>query len=197
LQALDADAPVLAFEILVDAVPVPRAKATRAKPPLELSDLMPLSRDFAFVVEESVPAAEIVRAAIAAERGLIEDVLVFDLYRGPGAPEGKKSLAIEVTLQPREKTLTDAEIDAVSRKIIAAVTKATGASLRVETTLLIAGEANRVLVQKSPTTFPSASMSMAFAAGVFGRPGIVMMSPQIITMNSAPAESRTSRILTT
>jgi phenylalanyl-tRNA synthetase beta chain len=130
LQALDADAPVLAFEILVDAVPAPRAKATRAKPPLELSDLMPLSRDFAFVVEEAVPAAEIVRAAIAAERGLIEDVSVFDLYRGPGVPEGKKSLAIEVTLQPREKTLTDAEIDAVSRKVIAAVTKATGASLR-------------------------------------------------------------------
>jgi phenylalanyl-tRNA synthetase beta chain len=130
LQALDADAPVLAFEILIDAVPAPRTKATRAKPPLELSDLMPLSRDFAFVVEEAVPAAEIVRAAIAAERGLIEDVSVFDLYRGPGVPEGKKSLAIEVTLQPREKTLTDAEIDAVSRKIIAAVTKATGASLR-------------------------------------------------------------------
>jgi phenylalanyl-tRNA synthetase beta chain len=130
LAALDADAPVLAFEILVDAIPAPRAKATRAKPPLELSDLMPLSRDFAFIVEERVPAADIVRAAIGAERVLISDVSVFDLYRGPGVPDGKKSLAIEVTLQPKEKTLTDSEIEIVSRKIVSAVTKATGATLR-------------------------------------------------------------------
>jgi phenylalanyl-tRNA synthetase beta chain len=130
LAALDAEAPVLAFEILVDAIPAPRARATRAKPPLELSDLMPLSRDFAFIVEERVPAADIVRAAIGAERMLISDVSVFDLYRGPGVPDGKKSLAIEVTLQPKEKTLTDSEIEIVSRKIVSAVTKATGATLR-------------------------------------------------------------------
>jgi phenylalanyl-tRNA synthetase beta chain len=130
LQALGADAPLLAFEILVDMIPAPRNKATRARPPLELSTLMPVTRDFAFVVEENVPAADIVRAAIGAERALIVDVSVFDLYRGPSLPEGKKSLAIEVKLQAWDKTLTDAELETVSGKIVRAVNKATGAVLR-------------------------------------------------------------------
>ena len=91
---------------------------------------MPLSRDFAFIVEERVAAADLVRAALGADKGLISDVALFDVYRGQGVPEGKKSLAIEVTLEPREKTLTDAEIDAVSQKIVASVMKATGGALR-------------------------------------------------------------------
>lgn len=130
LTALKVEAPVLAFEILVDALPAPRAKPTRAKPPLEKLDLMPLTRDFAFIVEDRVAAGDLVRAAIGAEKALIADVTLFDVYRGPGVPEGKKSLAIEVTLQPRDKTLTDADIEAVSHKLVGAVAKATGATLR-------------------------------------------------------------------
>ncbi len=130
LSVLEAEGPVLAFEIEVDALPAPRAKATRAKPPLDLSALMPLTRDFAFVVEEKIAAADLVRAAANADKTLITDVALFDVYRGQGVEEGKKSLAIEVTLQPREKTLTDADIEAVSQRIVAQVLKATGGTLR-------------------------------------------------------------------
>jgi phenylalanyl-tRNA synthetase beta chain len=130
LGALGVDAPVLAFEIFIDAVPAPRAKATRARPALDLNALMPLTRDFAFIVAESVKAADLVRAAIGADRALIADVALFDVYRGPGVPDGKKSLAIEVTLQPREKTLTESDIEAVSARIIQAAVAATGAQLR-------------------------------------------------------------------
>jgi phenylalanyl-tRNA synthetase beta chain len=108
LTALDVEAPALAFEILIDAIPAPRAKSGRAKPPLEKLDLMPLSRDFAFIVDDAVKAADLVRAAFGADKPLIADVALFDVYRGERMAAGKKSLAIEVTLQPREKTLTDA-----------------------------------------------------------------------------------------
>jgi phenylalanyl-tRNA synthetase beta chain len=121
---------VLAFEIHVDAIPAPRAKATRAKPALDMNALQPLTRDFAFIVEEKVRAADLVRAAMGAERALIADVSLFDVYRGPGVPEGKKSLAIEVTLQPKDKTLTESEIEAASARIIAAAAQATGGQLR-------------------------------------------------------------------
>ncbi len=130
LAGLGVDGPALAFEVMVDLLPPPRAKATREKPALEKLDLMPLSRDFAFVVDEKIPAADLVRAAYGADKQLIADVALFDVYRGQGVGEGKKSLAIEVTLQPREKTLADADIEAVSAKIVGAVTKATGGSLR-------------------------------------------------------------------
>ncbi len=88
---------------------------------------MPLTRDFAFVVDEKVEAEKLVKAARGADKALIGDVAVFDVYRLEG---GKTSLAIEVTLQPREKTLTEAEIEAVSQKIVQAVNKATGGTLR-------------------------------------------------------------------
>jgi phenylalanyl-tRNA synthetase beta chain len=130
LQALDVEAPALAFEIFLDALPPPRTKASRAKPPLEKLDQMPLSRDFAFVVDDCVRASDLTRAAFAADKALITDVNLFDLYRGERVAQGKKSLAIEVTLQPRDKTLTDADIEAVSAKIVSAVMKATGGTLR-------------------------------------------------------------------
>lgn len=130
LAGLDVEGPALAFEIWLDALPAPKAKSGHARPPFEKLDLMPLTRDFAFVAEERVAAADLVRAAFGADKQLIVDVNLFDVYRGPGVPEGKKSLAVEVTLQPREKTLTDAEIEAVSARIVAAVQKATGATLR-------------------------------------------------------------------
>jgi phenylalanyl-tRNA synthetase beta chain len=130
LTALGASGPMLAFEIQVDALAPPRTRATRAKPALELNDLMPLTRDFAFVMDEATPAADLVRAAFGADKQLIADVALFDVYRGEGVGAGKKSLAVEVTLQPREQTLTEAEIEAVSQRIASAVAKATGATLR-------------------------------------------------------------------
>jgi len=105
-------------------------RVTRTKPKLDLSEFMPVQRDFAFLVDRSVKAADIVKAATAGERALVSDVGVFDVYEGKGIPEGKKSVAISVTLQPREKTLTEADIDAAAGKIIAEVAKKTGASLR-------------------------------------------------------------------
>ena len=87
-------------------------------------------RDFAFLLDADVTAADVVRAALGADRALIANVVVFDVFTGTGVPQGKKSLAIEVTLQPREKTLTDAEIEDVATKIVAAVQKATGGELR-------------------------------------------------------------------
>ena len=130
LKSLDVEAPVLAFEIFIDALAQPRAKATRAKAPLEKLDLMPLTRDFAFIVDDATPAGDLVRAAFGADKQLISDVSLFDVYRGERMTAGKKSLAIEVTLQPREKTLTDADIEAASARIVSAVMKATGATLR-------------------------------------------------------------------
>ena len=112
------------------ASPSRRAKATRAKPALELSPFQPVERDFAFVVDRNVKAADIVRAAQSADRKLIAGVSVFDLYEGKGIEPGKKSIAIAVTLQPRDKTMTDAEIEALAAKIVAEVSKRTGGVLR-------------------------------------------------------------------
>ena len=130
--AKDADlkGPVAAFEVFLDAPPPPKARPTKARPPLKLSAFQPVERDFAFLVDESVPAEQLVRAARNADKGLISGARVFDLYAGKGVPEGKKSIAIAVTLQPVERTLTDAEIEAVSTRIVAQVAKATGAQLR-------------------------------------------------------------------
>jgi phenylalanyl-tRNA synthetase beta chain len=130
LEALDAEGPLAAFEIVLDELPPPKAKPTKTKPKLELSELMPLDRDFAFLVDRAVRAGDIVKAAQGADRALIANVAVFDVYEGTGIPADMKSIAIAVTLQPREKTLTEAEIDAISAKIIAEVGKKTGAVLR-------------------------------------------------------------------
>jgi phenylalanyl-tRNA synthetase beta chain len=97
---------------------------------LELSPFQPVTRDFAFVVDRAVKAADIVRAAQNVDRKLITNVNVFDVYEGQGIEPGKKSIAIAVTLQPREKTMTDQEIDAVAARIVAEVGKRTGGVLR-------------------------------------------------------------------
>jgi phenylalanyl-tRNA synthetase beta chain len=129
LKALDADAPMLAFEIVLDAVPEPRGARSKARGPARLANLMPLTRDFAFVVEDGKAVGDLVRAIAGADKALIADVSVFDVYRGAGVPEGMKSVALEVTLQPVEATLTEAEIEALSAKVVAAGAKA-GATLR-------------------------------------------------------------------
>ncbi|MEQ1768601.1 MAG: phenylalanine--tRNA ligase subunit beta [Devosia sp.] len=127
---LDLPGPVVAVELDLDAIPEPRSKGGKSKPALKLSDLMPVSRDFAFLVDRDVTAAVLLRAARNADKALIAGVTLFDLFEGKGVPEGKKSVAIAVTLQPTEKTLTDEDIEKVSTAIVAAVGKATGGTLR-------------------------------------------------------------------
>jgi phenylalanyl-tRNA synthetase beta chain len=130
LKALRVDGPVIALELNLDALPIPKAKAGKTKPKLDKADLTPIRRDFAFVVDEKIPAGDIVRMAGKADPKLIAAVKVFDVYRGPGVGEGKKSVAVEVTIQPRGEALKDAEIDAIAAGVVASVSKATGAVLR-------------------------------------------------------------------
>jgi phenylalanyl-tRNA synthetase beta chain len=130
LEMLRAAGPLVAFEVILDRIPEAKRRPTRAKPVLELSPFQPVSRDFAFIVDRSVKAGDIVRAAQVADKKLVTEVTVFDIYEGKGIDEGKKSVAIAVTIQPREKTLTDQEIDAVAATIIAEVNKKTGGVLR-------------------------------------------------------------------
>jgi phenylalanyl-tRNA synthetase beta chain len=126
----DLKGPVVAFEVFLDAPPLPKAKPTKARPKLVLSAFQPLERDFAFIVDSDVDADRLVRAARNADKALVTAARVFDVYTGKGVPAGKKSIALTVTLQPVERTLTDAEIEAASAKIVAQVAKATGATLR-------------------------------------------------------------------
>jgi phenylalanyl-tRNA synthetase beta chain len=130
IAALDLKGPVAGFEIFLDAIPEAKSRGGKARAKLDASDLMPVERDFAFVVDAKIAAQDVVKAARSADRQLIERVDVFDVYEGKGVPEGRKSLAIAVKLQPKERTLTDAEIEAVAQKIVTAVTKATGGTLR-------------------------------------------------------------------
>jgi phenylalanyl-tRNA synthetase beta chain len=127
LAALDLPGPLVAFELDLDAVGDPKR---RRKAPPDLPAFQPVRRDFAFLADATVTADALIRAARGADRGLIAGVVLFDRYQGERLPEGKLSLAIEVTFQPRERTLTDAEIEAACQKVVAAVTKATGATLR-------------------------------------------------------------------
>jgi len=130
LEALDVSGPLVGFEILLDAIPVPRARPTKTKPPLELVPYQPVTRDFAFVVDRKVEAAKLVKAAQGADKALISSVSVFDVFEGAALGADKKSIAIEVTLRPTQKTLTDEEIEAVAAKIVAQVGKATQGVLR-------------------------------------------------------------------
>jgi phenylalanyl-tRNA synthetase beta chain len=129
LRALDVAGPVAAFEVFLQALP-PQKKKGLARAPLVAADLLPVRRDFAFVLDAQVPAGDVVKAALAADKKLIAGATVFDLFEAESLGAGKKSLALEVTLQPTEKTLTDEEIEAVSTRVIAAVGKATGGAIR-------------------------------------------------------------------
>jgi phenylalanyl-tRNA synthetase beta chain len=130
LQVLRADGPLMGFEVILDRIPQGKQRPTRAKPSLELSAFQPVSRDFAFIVDRGTKAGDIVRATQGVDKKLITDVSVFDVYEGKGIEEGKKSIAIAVTMQPREKTMTDEEIEAVAAKIVAEVARKTGGMLR-------------------------------------------------------------------
>ena len=128
IETFDLRSPLAAFEVFLDAVPEPRA--ARPKPALQLSVFQPIERDFAFVVDRELPAEALLRAARGVDRKLVAEIRLFDVYEGAGLPSGKKSLAITIVLQPRERTLTDAEIEAFSRRLVAQVEKATGGTLR-------------------------------------------------------------------
>ena len=130
LRALDVKGPLVAFEMHLDALPPPKHRPTRVKPKLVLSAFQPVTRDFAFIVDRAVAAGDLQKTAQNADRALIADVSVFDLYEGPGVEAGRKSVALAVTLQPVEKTLTEAEIEAVGAKIVAEMAKRHGAALR-------------------------------------------------------------------
>lgn len=130
LEVLDASGPLAGFEVFIDAVPESKAKPTRTKPKLELSPFQAVSRDFAFVVDKSVEAASITKAALAADKKLVTSVNVFDIFEGASLGEGKKSVAIEVDIQPIDKTLTDEDFEALSKRIIENVAKQTGGVLR-------------------------------------------------------------------
>jgi phenylalanyl-tRNA synthetase beta chain len=118
------------FEVYLDAIPEPRAKKTRTRAALDASDLQRVERDFAFVVDQGVTAGDLVSAVQGADKAHIRRVGVFDVFEGEGLEEGKKSIAITVLLEPTERTYTDADIEAISGRIVAAAAKATGARLR-------------------------------------------------------------------
>jgi len=127
LSGLDLEGPAAAFEVFLDRIPEPKRRK-RAAP--DLPPYQPVRRDFAFLVPDEVAADAVLRAARGAERNLIASVSLFDVYEGDTLPPGQKSVGVEVVLQPRERTLTDAEIEAASAKVVAAVGKATGGTLR-------------------------------------------------------------------
>jgi len=133
LKALDVKGPAVAFTVHLANVPLPKVK-TPTRPALEISDLQAVERDFAFVVDNRVEALALVNAAQGADKALVERVTVFDEFKGERAEAqmgpGKKSIALTVRLQPKGKTLTDAEIEAVAAKIVEKVGKATGGTLR-------------------------------------------------------------------
>jgi len=129
LGAFDLKVPAAAFEIFLDALPEAKQKG-KARPLFAPSPYQAIERDFAFVVKRDVAAGDIVKAVKLAERTLIDSVSIFDVYEGKGVPEGMKSVAVAVRIQPKDKTLTDAEIEAVAAAIVAQVSKATGATLR-------------------------------------------------------------------
>ncbi|TNC74099.1 phenylalanine--tRNA ligase subunit beta [Rubellimicrobium roseum] len=129
LKALDVKGPAVAFVLWPDAIPQPRS-AGRARPRLETSDFQAVERDFAFVVDAKVEAQALVQAALGADKALITEVRVFDAFQGGSLPEGRKSLALTVRLQPKAATLTEVEIEQVSARIVDKVSKATGATLR-------------------------------------------------------------------
>jgi phenylalanyl-tRNA synthetase beta chain len=130
LKALDAKGPMVVCEIILDQLPLPKFRPTKVKTKLALHAIQPVERDFAFVVGNHVHAGDVIKAVQNAERKLITQTRLFDVYQGANVPEGHKSLAVSVTLQPVDKTLTEAEIEAVSAKIMSDVSQKTGAVLR-------------------------------------------------------------------
>ncbi len=130
LKAFDIEAPVVAFRFDLEALPRPKAKPGRTRPPLEAWPFPPSDRDFAFLVDAGLAAEELLRAIRGADRKLVRAVHLFDVYRGPGIPEGRKSLAVRVRLQAPDRTLSESEIERVAQRIVEAAMRSCGAELR-------------------------------------------------------------------
>ena len=205
LEALDAEGPLMAFEVILERIPDAKAKPTRAKPALDLPAFQPVTRDFAFVVDAKVKAGDIVRAAQNVDRKLITGVTVFDVYEGKGIEPGKKSIAIAVTLQPREKTMTDEEIDATGKKIVAEVSKRTGGVLRgypspLQVRAVAASAASRrvgFFSSSSPTrpcyARPPSRKRGSDSRSVYANPSRSIVSPTVTSMrrdNIGPATTQ-------
>ncbi len=129
LKALDVDGPVVGFEVYLDRVPAPK-KTGAAKGALVVSKLQSVERDFAFLMDRDAKVADLVRAVQGADKAFIADVGIFDVYEGKGVPEGQKSIAVSVLLEPKDETFTEKDIEAISAKVCAAAEKAVGAVLR-------------------------------------------------------------------
>lgn len=130
LEELDIKGPVCAFEVFLENIPAPKKKGGAARPLLELAALQPVQRDFAFIVDQDTAAEDLIRAVRGVDKKLVADVTIFDVYSGKGVEDGKKSIALNVTLQPQEQTLTDKDLEQVSEKIIGNVENKTGGKLR-------------------------------------------------------------------
>jgi phenylalanyl-tRNA synthetase beta chain len=130
LEAMDVSGPLAGFEVMLDAIPEPKARPTRTKPRLDLSPFQAVRRDFAFIVGRDVEAATLVKAAAGADKKLVSDVRVFDVFEGASVGEGRKSVAIEVAIQPIDRTLTDEDFEALAARIVENVAKQTGGVLR-------------------------------------------------------------------
>lgn len=129
LKKMGIDGALIGFEVNLDTLPLPRTSGAKTKPVLEKLDLTPVRRDFAFVVKEDLPAVELLKAVQGADKTMITAVDLFDVYLGKGVSDGQKSLAIEVTIQPKEATLTDDQIEQIADRIVKSAGKI-GASLR-------------------------------------------------------------------
>jgi len=121
---------VLGFEIFLDNIPESRKKIREAKPQFIVSDYQKVARDFAFVIDEKYSSGEIINLVKKIDKQLIKEVKIFDVYQGDNIAQGKKSIAFNVTLEPKDKTLSDNDIEEVSKKIILIVQETTGATLR-------------------------------------------------------------------
>ena len=130
LKKMDIKTRIVAFEVNLNNIPLPRQNRNKSRKHLELSAFQPVDKDFAFVVNKDVSAAVIMAAAKNADRQYITDVRIFDIYEGDNLPEGKKSVAISVTFQPMEQTFTDKDIENLMNKVINEVGKKTGGELR-------------------------------------------------------------------
>ena len=129
LKQFDIAGPVAAFELFLDAVPAKKGASGFARPAYAPPPLQPVRRDFAFLVPDTLPAADLVRSVRGADKVAIVGARVFDAFKGAGVPEGQKSLAIEVTLQPVDKSFDEPALKAIAERVVAAATKL-GAVLR-------------------------------------------------------------------
>lgn len=129
LKKMGIDGRLIGFEVNIDTLPLPRSSGIKTRPVLEKLDLTPVRRDFAFIVKDELPAGELIRAIQGADKAMIAAVDLFDVYDGNGVPDGHKSLAVEVTIQPKDATLTDDQIEQITGRVVKSATKI-GATLR-------------------------------------------------------------------